>query len=305
MIMHYSIVTRNLFILFLFVSISSCMGSKKARVRQAINNSKELLKQESKQISATTEKKELSLQQEKIDTTINNRINERLNKFKRGMDSIDNEIVFLEKKLTKPKEFRKEYKGIITSKVILLENYNNQSYLRIYKMKMVNEAIEIADKKLYELAAFFGPGKYIIPEDKFDIAAVAFNPLVDSLVFFANKYDSIQSTATLVVNGFADGMGYTNESETYQILLTYLKKTTASKEELNQAISELRAQEISKLIEVILQKKGTGFKAADKIKFHFYGYGQGETFPTKTITDYQTDDERRRIVLIYWIVLPD
>ena len=305
MIMYYSIVTKNLFILLLFISITSCMGSKKARVQQAINSSKELLQQESKQKAATTQSKDQSLNQEKIDTTINNRIKERLNKFKRGMDSIDNEIVYLEKKLANPKEFRKEYKGIITSKVILLENYNNQSYLRIYKMKMVNEAIEIADKKLYELAAFFGPGKYIIPEDKFDVASVAFSPLVDSLMKFANKYDSIQSTATLVVNGFADGTGFSTESEMYQILLTYLKKTTASKEELNQAISELRAQEISKLIEVILQKKGTGFKSADKIKFHFYGYGQGETLPTKTITDYKTDDERRRIVLIYWIVLPE
>lgn len=305
MIMHYKIIIKNLFIFFLFMSIASCMGSKKARVRQAINRSKVVLQQESKQMAATTESKNLSLQQEKIDTTINNRINERLNGFKRGMDSIDNNIVYLEKKLTKPKEFRKEYKGVITSKVILLENYNNHSSLRIYKMNMINEAIQIADKKLYELAAFFGPGKYIIPEEKFDVASVAFSPLVDSLKYFANKYDSIQSTATLVVNGFADGMDFSTESEMYQTLLTYLKKTTASKEELNQAISELRAQEISKLIEVILQKKGTGFKAADKIKFHFYGYGQGETLPTKTITDYQTDDERRRIVLIYWIVLPD
>lgn len=305
MIMHYKTFTRNLFILLLLISISSCMGSKKARVQQAINRSKELLQQESKQMAATTESKELSLQQEKIDTTINNRINERLNKFKRGMDSIDNEIAYLEKKLTNPKEFRKEYKGVVTSKLILLENYNNHSSLRVYKMNMINEAIQIADKKLYELAAFFGPGKYIIPEDKFDVASVAFSPLVDSLMLFANKYDSVQSTATLVVNGFADGTGFSTESEMYQILLTYLKMTTATKEELNQAISELRAQEISKLIEVILQKKGTGFKAADKIKFLFFGYGQGETFPTKTITDYKTDDERRRIVLIYWIVLPD
>ena len=42
-----------------------------------------------------------------------------------------------------------------------------------------------------------------------------------------------------------------------------------------------------------------------KLNFKFYGYGQGETYPSKKITNYQEDDERRRIVLIYWSVIPD
>jgi hypothetical protein len=292
-------------VFFMISSFSSCMGGKKARVKAAVQNSKQLLSEEARRLAATTEKKEQALNLEKIDTTINNRITLRLVNFQKKMDSIRQSGTYLEQKLTNKKEFRKNYKTKILSELKVLKEYSDQSPLRIYKINMMNEAIRISDKKLYELAAFFGPGKYIIPEEKKEIAAAAFSPLTDSLILFANQYDSVPSTATFVVNGFADGTGFSPTSELYKTLLAYLKKESAEKEELNMVVSGFRATEISNLIEAILRKKAGNFKATDKIQFQFYGYGQGEAFPTKTITDYKTDDERRRIVLVYWSVLPD
>lgn len=286
-------------------ALSSCMGGKKARVKTVIQSSKQLLSEEARQLAATNEKKEQALQLEKIDTTINNRISQRLQVFLKGIDTIQKSVTYLENTLTKKKEFRKQYKGQIRNEIKKLEEYAGKSSLRIYKLNMINDAIRISDKKLYELAAFFGPGKYMIPPEKQEIAAVAFTPLIDSLVFFANKYDSIPSTATFVVNGFADGTGFSPESELYKTLLAYLKKESAEKEELNMVVSGFRATEISNLIESILKKKAAELKARENIQVKFYGYGQGETYPTKTITDYKADDARRRVVLIYWSVLPD
>ncbi len=286
-------------------AFTSCMGGKKVRAKAVLQSSKQLLSEEAKALAATNERKEQALQEEKIDTTINNRISQKLQSFLRGIDTIQKSISYLENTLAQKRAFRKQYNGPVRTEIKRLKEYGSKSSLRIYKINMINEAILISDKKLYELAAFFGPGKYIIPPDKQELAATAFLPLIDSLIIFANKYDSIPSTATFVVNGFADGTAVSPTSELYKTLLAYLKKESAEKEELNMVVSGFRATEISNLIESILKKKAGLLKAQDKILVKFYGYGQGETYPAKTITDYKIDDARRRVVLIYWSVLPD
>jgi len=39
--------------------------------------------------------------------------------------------------------------------------------------------------------------------------------------------------------------------------------------------------------------------------FNYYAEGKGEELPKGKITDYKVNDERRRVVLIYWTVLPE
>lgn len=293
------------FFLSVVLIFSSCMSGKKSMVGIVIKNTSGILQNETKEVVAVTVKKEAALVNEKIDTTINNRINMKLDQYKSEIDSMQSSLNYLEKQLATKKDFRKNFNGEITSRILLLERYNGQVYLRQAKMNMINESIDISDKKLYEMAAFFGPGIYTIPGDKHEMAQSLFTPLIDSVIAFANRYDSIPSSGTLVVNGFADALDIAPESELYQVLMTHLKKSSAEKAELNTALSGLRATEISNLVENIIQQKTTAFKSPGKIHFHFYGYGQGETLPTKTIKDYMDDDERRRIVLIYWNVLPD
>ena len=294
-----------IFFLSLVFLFSSCMSGKKSMVGNMVKNTSGILQEEVKEVAAVTVKKEAALENEKIDTTINNRINMRLDQYKIEMDSIQSALNYLEKQLANKKDFRKNFKSDITSTILSLERYNGQVYLRKAKMNMINENIDISDKKLYEMAAFFGPGVYTIPQEKQEMAQSLFAPLIDSLIAFANRYDSIPSSGTLVVNGFADAMDIAPESELYQVLMAHLNKTSAEKAELNTALSGLRATEISNLVENIIQQKAAAFKSSGKIQFHFYGYGQGETLPTKTIKDYTDDDDRRRIVLIYWNVLPD
>jgi hypothetical protein len=293
------------FLLSLLIVFGSCMSGKKSTVGNMVKNTTGILQEEVKEVAAVTIKKDAALENEKIDTTINNRITVRLDRAKKEIDSIESALHYLEKQLASGKDFRKNFKGGITSTMVSLERYNGQVYLRKAKMNMINESIDISDKKLYEMAAFFGPGIYTIPVEKKGMADSLFTPLIDSLIAFANRYDSIPSSGTLVVNGFADAMNIAPESELYQVLMTHLNKTTAEKAELNTALSGLRATEISNLVENIIQQRTAAIKSPDKMHFNFYGYGQGETLPTKTIKDYTDDDDRRRIVLIYWNVLPD
>jgi hypothetical protein len=56
---------------------------------------------------------------------------------------------------------------------------------------------------------------------------------------------------------------------------------------------------------VLYLKNAPDFKEADKLKIEYIGQGKGEALPIKSIKDYSDDDARRRIVLCYWVVLPN
>lgn len=82
-----------------------------------------------------------------------------------------------------------------------------------------------------------------------------------------------------------------------------LNKTDAVKEELNKKLSELRALElISQMTRLFIQKTSS---SPAKLKVEYIGQGKGEEYPIPSIKDYRENDERRRIVLCYWSVLPD
>lgn len=131
-----------------------------------------------------------------------------------------------------------------------------------------------------------------------------FTPVIDSLIDFANAYSHIDQTGTLVVNGYADGTNISTASSLYEVLLKTLNKQAAEREELNQGLSQMRATSIGDLMEKLVYKKQDFFTSWSTFKINLFQYGQGETYPTKTIKDYTLDDERRRVVLVYWSVLP-
>ncbi|MFZ1527851.1 MAG: hypothetical protein WAT19_03815 [Ferruginibacter sp.] len=302
----FTFFTKILSTLFITAVLSSCFASKRARVKKLIGRTDLMIREESAGIASLGQKKDSAFYEERIDTTISNRITARLMTLMNPLDSAKQEASYLSEILKNKKEFRKQYKSAVLARITYLENFYKKRKVRLYKVYVINKAIDIADKKQFELAAFFGPGKYVIPKESYNQAVTIFSPVIDSVVKFGNMYDSLHNTATIVVNGYADATGVGAGSELEKILLGYLKESAAPKAELNRAISELRARQINMLLtEKALLNKWKVFKNPQNISMEFIGYGQGETFPSKSINNYSIDDPRRRIVLIYWIVLPD
>jgi hypothetical protein len=155
------------------------------------------------------------------------------------------------------------------------------------------------------MAAFFGPGGFIIPEEKYDMARQYFSPVIDSLMKFSNKYSGIGRIATIVLNGYADGTGISDGSDLYNLLLGRLNQSTATKEELNTALSELRAENLRVFLNNLIKDRSDEFINHQTLTFENIKRGLGEKLPDPKITDYTVDDERRRIVLCYWSVLPN
>lgn len=296
---------RQCVIAFACLFLASCYGAKKSALRNVLDSTKINQHAETEQLKLSIEKRDKAIDDERIDTTISNRINAKLERYIYEMDSVNREIASLEAALSSGKVFRRTYDDSIKPRLEKLEEHKKSNQLRLKRFTMLNEALDISRQNPFDLAAFFGSGKYNIPTENYQQAAGMFAPAIDSLIHFSNKYADIPRTSTLVVNGFADGQAIDTASELYNTLLAYLKKTVADKPQLNWALSELRAKEISDLLDKLLKEKKDEFVSSQGINFKFYGYGQGETYPSKKITNYHEDDERRRIVLVYWSVIPD
>lgn len=300
----YKLTVRLFWILISVLSLYSCYSGRKSQASKTIAATSAVLMQETKEVTDISASKEQQLADENIDTTINNRIVEKMGRYEAELADIKNKISVTDSLLKKGSKFRRNYKEVVMPSLADMDSFTAKAEARMIKYRMIKEAIAQSKKRLYEMAAFFGPGKYEIPQDKADMANALFAPVIDSLINFSNSYSAIDQTGTIVVNGYADGMDINDSSELHGLLLAALNKTSASKEQLNMQLSQLRADAISALMEKLVFAKQGQFASWDKFIINMFEYGQGETYPTKTIKDYTTDDERRRVVLLYWCVLP-
>ena len=297
---------RIIFVLGAIIWLASCVSNKKiTTAKNKVIVFEEQILKEKTEIAALNNQADAKLQINKIDSNILQRIDTRLARETTKLDSAQQQTNELNEILKDKRSSRKNYKKIILPLLDSLQKQHNQYAQRLNIYLMIQDGLNVADFKLFDLAAFFGPGKYKIPEDKIDIAALSFIPLLDSVMNFSNKYSQYPRTATLIILGYADGIGVTEGSELYYTLLDELRKPNAEKELLNQKLSELRSNELIKQMTVLYLKNEPNFKEADKLKIEYIGQGKGEAMPMKSIKDYADDDARRRIVLCYWVVLPN
>ncbi|MEN9548416.1 MAG: hypothetical protein RIR12_1007 [Bacteroidota bacterium] len=231
-------------------------------------------------------------------------VDNRLSLYQKRMDSVGNEIKTLREQLNNPTAVKKNF-SIIRSKIILVDSIvNKNAASREYKFSMISEGLKYAKPNLFNLAAFFGPGGYKIPAEKKSTAENLFAPVIDSLILFSNKYESILRTATLMVEGYADASGISASSTLAKKISQYLGEATAEREQLNGGLSAMRADEISFLLNQIVKSRYADFSSINKIVFENIFQGKGEALPNPNIKNYAVNDERRRVVIIYWNVLP-
>lgn len=283
----------------------SCVGAKKMNAaKERLNGIKEAQAGEVKQVEHINTNSSSKLNENKIDSIINDRFAFRTGKIKVVMDSVSGEIATLDTLMVNKKGFRRAYKKIIIPKLAMLDSFRLQNANRSQVYMMLEDGLNTSTYTLFDLAAFFGPGKYAIPEGQEEVAASSFSPLVDSVIKFSDKYKNFSQTATLVILGFADGTGFDPQSPLYAELAGLIGRTEVSKQELNQKLSELRAETLIKQLRNQFIRKMGGVEETDKVHIEYIGRGKGEQYPFRSITDYKEEDDRRRIVLCYWAVLP-
>ncbi len=284
---------------------SCCIQQKLEATREALAAIRKGQEKENSKLDSVAGMASSRLESGKIDKNIDSLVVKVLNKYKTQLESAKKEATQVESLLTNTELFRKEYKSFVLPALDSLNKINERYDERLKLYLMVEDGLKISNFQLFDIAAFFGPGKYTIPDNKRELALISFAPIVDSMIIFSNKYNSIPRKATLVLLGFADGMGFADEGQLIDTLKGMIGKQEVTNEELNQKLSELRALELSKQLETVFYQKISSFVNFDKLKIEFIRLGKGEVFPLPYIKDYMVDDDRRRIVLCYWAVLPD
>ncbi len=160
-----------------------------------------------------------------------------------------------------------------------------------------------------EIGALFSPGEYHLIPGQLKEGERLFTPIVQKLYTFANKYNnSFKSLkGEIIVTGYSDAMPVEPGSQLYADLAKRLQTdsnvgepTTA---DLNQKLSEMRALAVKNLLEKIIGKR-KGNATGGQLPISVTVLGRGEQIPRGLPVTVAKNDQRRRVVTFYWVVLP-
>lgn len=295
--------------IFLMFSLGSCYQSRMVSVNNNLSKSRIYFLKEDSMLNMLLQKKQQKLLEQVIDDSTSIKIDRKLAGYLKNNDSIEQKLSTIDSLMVSRRSLRKSYKGKIRPMVLLLQtNLKNDSAAfasRMLKYYMIDDVLNRAKLNLFSSAAFFAPGEFKIMDENIALITTSFMPIIDSLMAFNNKYAAIAREVTLAIYGYADGTAISAPSELASFLLEKMGKQSASNQELNKELSRLRADELNTAMMELLKMRMVSFLGIDKLTMANIVKGNGEQYPNPNIKDYAVDDERRRIVLLYWSVLPE
>jgi hypothetical protein len=173
------------------------------------------------------------------------------------------------------------------------------------KVSFINDMLTRNTVVKLDQDILFGPGQYTVSSEMAAKVGSFFEPAAMEIDYFVNKYPQFPLSLVITSKGYADGTAIAEGSRLYNDLKERLRLTgiNPDQKELNKELSRARAEEVINLF-----KKFTTGRSYDgtNIKNILYLYeGKGDAFPYKHITDYKTNDLRRRVVLLFWSLFPD
>lgn len=285
---------------------TSCSVSKRMEaVRKSLTAMRTGASDDSLKIAGLEKVSDKKFREGKIDSVLGFRIKSKLKVFEDSFFYYRNLEDSLYSLLSDKKKFKKLYRNRVLPALDSLKNNFERHRDRLALYLLIEDGLNIANYHLYDMAAFFGPGKYTIPPEKQDSAFLAFSPLIDSLIAFSDKYKGHKRVASLVILGFADATGYSGKSQLADSLTALTGNRHPTREQLNRKLSELRAEEVCRYLARLFYQKSSSAKNIDELRLEYNYQGKGESLPLAYIKDYTADDPRRRMVLCYWAVLPE
>jgi hypothetical protein len=282
----------------------SCTGSRIAKVNRAIATTRQNIEKENRQLNDLDKKLQSQLQKGNVDSSIFHVLQPQLKEKRKQNETMESTVKELEAFVDHPETFEKDDRLKIKSKIELLNIHNKESKHRTLNYGLIDQTLELAKPSVYGLSLFFGPGQYKVPDAYKMQTREAFRPLLDSISAACNKFQAGKKVIYITVRGYADEQGIQEGSQLYNDLVKQFQLTTPGRQQLNLALSKLRADELGPVIRELLQEKKQVIKKGSEINAVFYHEGYGESLPNSKITDYRSEDERRRIVVVFWNVLP-
>jgi hypothetical protein len=289
---------RLFFLVITVAFLTSCSGGKKVKtLKQNITESKSLQQQVLEGIEKADKARVTKFENKQLDEATNGKIEQYLDSVEKvTKNHLMDDSILLSRKIRHKEIYS------LTQRIYQL---TQEAKANLDNVNMINELLATNTFTQFNTGAFFGPGQYVIGSDMMEQSSVAFGPVADSILKFAEKFPGKKLTATLVILGYADGQAIAPESNLAATLLQKMGKETATSPELNRELSRLRAGSVSLLMMKMIRDKALGKPAYAGLSYNTLPQGRGEEYPNPKISDYQQDDERRRVVFVYWSILPN
>lgn len=289
-----------------FLTLASCgMQKRLATARTTSERTRQMVSDESVKLDSIKKILDVKAADQAIDSVLNNDVQQILDKLNGRLNSAQQLALIIDLATKNGATFRK---GISTSdilaKLLILDSFNTSRKRRQQVYRMLEESVSTAKYQMFQYAAFFDPGVYRIPESAKAAIRRYFTPIIDSLSYTANRYAGIPREARIVFVGYSDSTPVVKNGPLYKELTRILDNNDPPQKEMNQLLSDLRAKEMVRNMKQVLDANTIKFKNYNTLKVGYVAYGKGEEYPSARITDYKPTDERRRIVLSYWTVLP-
>ncbi len=172
-------------------------------------------------------------------------------------------------------------------------------------LSLIDNLLSTNTFTLLNTASVFGPGEFIIDTINNPSASDPFKKVADDMLAFAAKFPNKKLNGTFIVLGYADGQQIAQGTALDSTLRLSMGVETATGPQLNRELSRLRAKSVTEVLQRIAAQKTTGTEIYKNLTIDYLPQGRGEDFPNPKIKDYREDDERRRVVFVYWSILPD
>jgi hypothetical protein len=166
-------------------------------------------------------------------------------------------------------------------------------------IKVVDELLKTNTFTLVRSGDLFSPGKFEFSQEKMPLVEESFSPPANDIVSFLQKFPGKQLEVCIVALGYSDAGNISAASTLGKILLDSMKVQTADKSLLNKELSRLRAKSVVGYFDTRFKNVGV-----PGTQYQYLPQGRGEEIPDPAIKDYKSTDTRRRVVKVYWTVVP-
>ncbi len=277
----------------------SCVPQKQVKSSKSeletINSQLEQNKQDLSRLNAKRLGKE---NQNQIDDTTNNRIKNYIDRTMAEIDTMikSNSFVIGEtivdkddwERLKNALSFTRGSAKKINDKILFLNDLTSR-----------NLVIRIDQDVIFE------PGQYRVSPAVAESITKQFEPAVREIDLFTKKYPDFPLSLIITARGYADGTIIAPNTQTYRDLKQRLNLSSSepSNKELNVELSRARAEAVKLLFQKFANSKVDNKLFNSKVLYLYEG--KGEMYPDPAVTDYRTNDPRRRVVLLYWSVSPE
>lgn len=173
------------------------------------------------------------------------------------------------------------------------------------KIDFLNELIDQNLVLRIDQDVVFGSGKYEVDPSVADAIGRLFEPAAKEIDYLVKKYPDFPLSLVITAKGYSDATQIAEGSTLYKELKERVKLQTSNpgNRELNKELSVARAEAVIRLFKNYTVNRS---KSGGNIRNILYLHeGKGETYPDPKISNYQVNDPRRRVVLLFWSIFPE